>query len=74
MANRRTHGAILGFFWLLSIAALLWIVLFYDRTSWSHRSGFPYMPFYGAVTWWFFFTIPIIGFTWGFFNDLKSDF
>jgi len=24
------------------------------------------------MSWWFFFTIPVIGFTWGFFNDLKK--
>ena len=35
--------------------------------------GFPHMPLYGAMTWWFFFAIPLIGLTWGFFNDWKGD-
>jgi hypothetical protein len=41
------------------------------RMGYPH-TGFPYMPLYGAVTWWFFFAIPLIGWTWGVFNDLKD--
>jgi hypothetical protein len=31
------------------------------------------MPLYGAMTWWFFLITPLIGWTWGYFNDLKDD-
>ena len=73
MANRRTQGAVLGVLWLVALAVLLVVVLLFDNTPFPYRTGFPYMPFYGAVTWWFFLVIPLIGATWGFFNDWKSE-
>jgi hypothetical protein len=72
MARRTGHGIILGVYWLASIALLLFIILTWDHNPLSHREGFPAMPFYGAITWWFFLTIPAIGWTWGYFNDLKD--
>ena len=70
--QRSVQGMLLGVYWLLSIAGLAFIILTWDKNPLSHRQGFPAMPFYGAVTWWFFLTIPAIGWTWGFFNDLKN--
>lgn len=76
MTRRVRHGAVLGVMWLLSLALLALIVVMYVFTPtgarFSRGYGFPHMPMYGAVTWWFFFTIPLIGWTWGFFNDLKD--
>jgi hypothetical protein len=48
----------------------MWVT--YNGTKLSYSQKFPGMPLYGAMTWWFFFTIPVIGFTWGYFNDLKN--
>ena len=88
MARRRRSIALVGVLWLLAIGVLVALILLYNDTPLSHRAGvpyqsryrfgyphtgFPYMPLYGAVTWWFYITIPLIGWTWGFFNDLKND-
>jgi hypothetical protein len=87
MARRKRSIALVGVLWLVWIGLLVVVILLYSDTTLSHRAnlpylsryrmgyphtGFPYMPLYGAVTWWFFFAIPLIGWTWGYFNDLKS--
>jgi hypothetical protein len=70
--NRKIQGAIVALGWLGSAALFAFLFTTYHGTKLSYQSGFPAMPFYGAMSWWFFFTIPVIGFTWGFFNDLKK--
>jgi hypothetical protein len=72
MTKRRRHGILLAICWVLS--ALLFVFLFvtYDNTKLSYQMNFPGMPLYGAMTWWFFLTFPVIGWTWGYFNDLKD--
>lgn len=72
MVDRRRHGVLLVIGWILS--AVLFVVLYrtYDNTKLSYTMQFPGMPLWGAMTWWFFFTIPMIGWTWGYFNDLKD--
>lgn len=72
MAHRRRHGVLLAICWLLSAALFVFLFITYNGTKLSYRVSFPGMPFYGAMTWWFFFTIPVIGWTWGYFNDLKD--
>ncbi len=87
MARRKRSVALAGVLWLLAIGLLVVMILLYNDTWLSHRAnlvyqsrylmghrrtGFPYMPLYGAVTWWFFLVIPLIGWTWGFFNDMKD--
>ena len=73
MAKRKRSIALVGVLWLLALGLLVVTILLYNDTRLSHRAtGFPYMPLYGAVTWWFFLVIPLIGWTWGVFNDLKS--
>jgi hypothetical protein len=73
MANRRRSGVLLALGWVLSLALMAFLFVVYHNTKLSYRASFPGMPFYGAMTWWFFLTIPLIGWTWGFFNDLKDD-
>jgi hypothetical protein len=70
--SRRTQGVVLVGSWLFSIALFVFMYVTYYDTKLSYSQKFPGMPFYGAMTWWFFFTIPAIGFTWGYFNDLKD--
>jgi hypothetical protein len=70
--NRKIQGAVVALGWLGSAALFAFLFATYHGTKLSYQSGFPGMPFYGAMSWWFFFTIPVIGFTWGFFNDLKK--
>ena len=72
MANHRRHGLLLVIGWLLSAALFVFLFLTYHNTKLSYQMSFPGMPLYGAMTWWFFFTIPLIGWTWGYFNDLKD--
>ncbi|HEX5180461.1 MAG TPA: hypothetical protein VFW04_14085 [Gemmatimonadaceae bacterium] len=72
MINRRRHGVALVICWILSAALFVFLFITYDNTKLSYSMYFPGMPLYGAMTWWFFFTIPLIGWTWGFFNDLKD--
>jgi hypothetical protein len=67
------QGIVLALAWVGSIALFIFLFITYHGTKLSYQTTFPGMPFYGAMTWWFFFTIPVIGFTWGFFNDLKND-
>ncbi len=74
MANRRTQGAVIGVLWLIALVVLVAALLFFENTPYAYRSGgFPNLPLYGALTWWFFFVIPLIGATWGFFNDWRGD-
>ena len=74
MAKRKRSVALVGVLWLLALALLAATIVLYNDTPLSHRTdGFPRMPLYGAVTWWFFLVIPLIGWTWGYFNDLKDD-
>ena len=77
MANRRLQGTVLAVLWVIYIVALVAIVVAsqinHNYLRWQLERDFPHMPLYGAVTWWFFFAIPLIGFTWGFLNDLKGD-
>ena len=70
--TRRSQSLVVVVGWLLSIVLLVLVFVRYDPQRLSH-AGFPHMPFFGAMTWWFFFTIPVIGMTWGFFNDWKGD-
>src|SRR5690348_5161640 len=72
MVDRRRHGVLLVICWLLSAALFVFLFITYHDTKLSYSMYFPGMPLYGAMTWWFFFTIPLIGWTWGFFNDLKD--
>ena len=72
MVDRRLHGVLLVICWLLSAALFVFLFITYHNTKLSYSMYFPGMPLYGAMTWWFFFTIPLIGWTWGFFNDLKD--
>ncbi|HJR64363.1 MAG TPA: hypothetical protein VJ803_11730 [Gemmatimonadaceae bacterium] len=69
--SKRPPYALVGILWLIAIGVLVLIVIAFPERV-AARSGFPYMPRYGAITWWFFFTIPLIGWTWGVFNDLKD--
>ena len=70
--NRKTQGALVAIGWLFSAALFTFLYATYHGTKLSYQTSFPGMPFYGAMSWWFFFTIPVIGFTWGYFNDLKK--
>ena len=70
--TRKTQGAVLALGWLGSAALFAFLYVAYHGTKLSYQTTFPGMPFYGAMSWWFFFTIPVIGFTWGYFNDLKK--
>ena len=70
--SRRTQSVVLVGGWIFSIALFVFMYVTYYGTKLSYSQKFPGMPFYGAMTWWFFFTIPVIGFTWGYFNDLKN--
>ena len=73
MARKRSFGLV-AVLWLLAIGLFVLLFVLYHDTRLSHRSGeFPYMPLYGAMVWWFFLVIPLIGWTWGYFNDLKDD-
>ena len=73
MARRRTGIAVIGVLWLLAIALLAVVIVAFGDTRLSRGSGFPHMPRYGAVTWWFFFVIPLIGVTYAFFNEWRRD-
>lgn len=73
MSKRRGRVLIIAVLWLVSLGILAAAILLFNDTRLSRRTGFPYMPLYGAVTWWFFLTIPVIGLTWGLLNDLKRD-
>jgi hypothetical protein len=70
--SRRSQGLLVAVLWLLSLALLAAVLVVYSTDRLAH-SGFPRMPLYGAITWWFFLTIPVIGVTWGFLNDWKGD-
>ena len=70
--TRKTQGAVLALGWLASAALFAFLYTADNGTKLSYQTTFPGMPFYGAMSWWFFFAIPVIGFTWGYFNDLKK--
>jgi hypothetical protein len=74
MANRaRLPLLVVG--WLIVIGLLVATFIFYGgtRLSQPHRlTGFPRMPLYGAITWWFFLAIPMIGLTYGAFNEWRK--
>jgi hypothetical protein len=70
--SRRTQSVLLVAGWIFSIVLFVFMYVTYNGTKLSYSEKFPGMPLYGAMTWWFFFTIPVIGFTWGYFNDLKN--
>lgn len=70
--SRRMQGVVLVGGWIFSIALFAFMWVTYNGTKLSYSQKFPGMPLYGAMTWWFFFTIPVIGYTWGYFNDLKN--
>ncbi|HET7585102.1 MAG TPA: hypothetical protein VFK13_09345 [Gemmatimonadaceae bacterium] len=77
MRNRKTAGLLLAVWWVVMLALLGGLIYYFHYTAsgarFAHEQGFPHMPLYGAITWWFFFAIPMIGYTWGFFNDLKEE-
>jgi hypothetical protein len=66
MATRgRIVGVILGWIVVLAAFAAAWVAYHGTRLS-RAVEGFPRMPFYGAVAWWFFlFFIPMLGLTYG---------
>lgn len=74
MANRaRIPLLVVG--WLLVIGLLVAVFILYGgtRLSQPHQlNGFPRMPLYGAITWWFFLAIPMIGLTYGAFNEWRK--
>ncbi len=71
--NRRRQGTIIGVLWVVYLIALVAVIIGFNNTPISRGEGFPHMPLYGAVTWWFFLAIPLIGSTWGFLNDWRGD-
>ena len=74
MASKARIGVlIVG--WLLVVGLFVATLIFYagTRLSQPHRlTGFPHMPLYGAVTWWFFLAIPMIGLTYGVLNEWRK--
>ncbi len=78
--SRRNGGTILGALWVVALIALAAGVYWSIGSGLSrdlafhHREGvgFPHMPLYGLVTWWFFLVTPLIGATYGFFNDWRD--
>jgi hypothetical protein len=69
----RLGGLVIG--WLIVIGLLVATFVFYGgtRLSQPHRlTGFPQMPLYGAITWWFFLAIPMIGLTYGVLNEWRK--
>jgi hypothetical protein len=74
MAARKRNLGLVAVLWLLALALGVALFFLYNDTRLSHvQDGFPHMPLYGAMTWWFFLITPLIGWTWGYFNDLKDD-
>ncbi len=70
-SNRRRSGMIIGVLWVVALVVLVAVVIYFGDTRVQQREGFPWMPRYGAITWWFFLVIPLIGATYGFFNDWR---
>lgn len=74
MSSRKRNLGLVGVLWLAALALGVTLFILYNDTRLSHvQHGFPHMPLYGAMTWWFFLITPLIGWTWGYFNDLKDD-
>ena len=74
MTTRARLGGLL-FGWLVVIGLLVATFVFYGgtRLSQPHRlTGFPHMPLYGAIVWWFFLAIPMIGLTYGVLNEWRK--
>lgn len=72
---KRGHIAILAIGWAIIIGLLVMTFIFYGgtRLSQPHRlTGFPHMPLYGAIVWWFFLAIPMIGLTYGVLNEWRK--
>jgi hypothetical protein len=70
--NRKMQTVIVLAGWIFSAALFAFLYSTYHGTKLSYQRSFPGMPFYGAMAWWFFFSIPVIGFTWGYLTDLKK--
>ena len=70
--SRRTQGVVLVGGWLFSAALFVFMYITYYGTKLSYSEKFPGRPCYGAMTGWFFVTIPVIGFTWGYVKDVKN--
>jgi hypothetical protein len=69
----RLVGVLFG--WLVVIGLFVAAFVFYRGTRLSNPhnlTGFPHMPLYGAITWWFFLAIPMIGLTYGVFNEWRK--
>jgi hypothetical protein len=64
---------VIVFLWIVAMALLAAVIIAFGDTRLSRGSGFPHMPRYGAITWWFFLVIPLIGATYAFFNEWKRD-
>jgi p-aminobenzoyl-glutamate transporter AbgT len=67
--------ALLAIGWIVVIALFIATLVFYGETRLSQpqrQTGFPHMPLYGAMTWWFFLAIPMIGITYGMFNEWRK--
>lgn len=74
MASKKRNLGLVAGLWVLALALGVGMFIAYNDTRLSHvQDGFPHMPLYGAMTWWFFLITPLIGWTWGYFNDLKDD-
>lgn len=67
--------ALLAVGWIVVIGLFVATLVLYGGTRLSQPqrlTGFPHMPLYGAMTWWFFLAIPMIGITYGMFNEWKK--
>ena len=74
MASKARIG-ILIVGWLIVIGLFVAVLIVYGGTRLSQPprlTGFPHMPLYGAVTWWFFLAIPMIGLTYGVLNEWRK--
>jgi hypothetical protein len=71
MARSRAGIAVLGLLWVVAIVLLVVAIFAFGDTKLSRGVGFPHMPRYGAITWWFFLVIPLIGVTYGYFNEWR---
>jgi hypothetical protein len=69
----RLVGVLFG--WVVVIGLFVAAIVLYRGTRLSsphNLTGFPHMPLYGAITWWFFLAIPMIGLTYGVFNEWRK--
>lgn len=70
--TRRGRIVMLVVAWLIMLGLLGAAIVLFAGTRLSTRTGFPHMPLYGAVTWWFFLSIPLIGLTYGALNEWRN--